>query len=60
MFKVPQPYIVTIPIRHNTTGLMKYEDHPALLPNEFIVYVVSSSRTPVSDLADMTSRMDHK
>ena len=57
--KVSQAYNVAIPIRHNQTGLMKYEDHPALLPHEVIYYLVYSGRALVSDLAAMTSRMDH-
>ena len=38
--QAPQPYIVTIPITNNKTGLMKYEDHPVLLPHELIYYLV--------------------
>ena len=57
--KVTQPYMVTSPVRSNKTGLAKYEDHPVLLPHEVPFYVVSSGRALVSDLEDMTSRMDH-
>ena len=38
--QVPQPDIVTIFIRSNMTGLMKYEDHPVMLPHELIYYLV--------------------
>ena len=34
--QVPQPYIVTVPIRNNTTCLMKYETHLVMLPHELI------------------------
>jgi len=34
--QVPQPYIVTSPIRNNKTGLVKYEDHLVTLPHELI------------------------
>ena len=57
--KVTQPYMVTSPVRSNKTGLVKYEDHQVLLPHEVTFYVVSSGRALVSDLEDMTSRMDH-
>ena len=34
--QVPQPYIVTIPIRNNKTGLLKHEEHLVLLPHAII------------------------
>ena len=36
--QVPQPWIVTIPIRNDKTGLMKDEDHLVKLPHELIYY----------------------
>ena len=43
--QVPQPYMVTSPLRNNKTGFMKYEDRPVLLTHEVIDYLVSSVHT---------------
>ena len=56
--KVPEPYMVTIPLLDRHKGERIYMDHPVLLPHEMVGHLISTGQASLEHMTNLAARTD--